>query len=38
VVRFCHYVMSETQTGQLCWYALSVAYGLLILVTLGVLL
>jgi len=38
VVRFCHDVMSETQTGQLRWYALSVAYGLLILVTLGVLL
>jgi len=38
VVRFCHDIMSETQTGQLRWYAISVAYGLLLLVTIGVLL
>jgi len=38
VVRFCHDVMSETQTGQLRWYAISVAYGVLILVVIGVLL
>jgi NADH-quinone oxidoreductase subunit L len=38
VVRFCHDIMSETQTGQLRWYAISVAYGLLVLVTIGVLL
>jgi len=37
-VRFCHEVMSETQTGQLRWYAISIAYGLLLLVVLGVLL
>jgi len=38
VVRFCHDIMSETQTGQLRWYAISVAYGLLVIVTIGVLL
>jgi NADH-quinone oxidoreductase subunit L len=37
-VRFCHDIMSETQTGQLRWYAISVAYGLLVIVTIGVLL
>ena len=37
-VRFCHDIMSETQTGQLRWYVISIAYGVLLLVTLGVLL
>jgi len=38
LVRFCHNVMSETQTGQLRWYATTVAFGLLILITIGVVL
>jgi len=38
VVSFCHDVMSETQTGQLRFYAFTVTVGLLIVVTLGVLL
>jgi len=36
VVRFFHDIMSETQTGQLNWYASSVALGIVILVTIGV--
>ena len=38
LASFCHNIMSETQTGQLRWYAFSVAFGLVFLVTLGVLL
>ena len=34
--RGCHALLSETQTGQLRWYAISLVCGLLLLVTIGV--
>ena len=37
IVRFFHELVSETQTGQLRWYAISLGYGLLLIVSIGVL-
>ncbi|MEX2365669.1 MAG: NADH-quinone oxidoreductase subunit L, partial [Pseudohongiellaceae bacterium] len=37
LVQVCHGLMSETQTGQIRWYAISVTCGLLLLVSIGVL-
>jgi len=38
ISRAAHIVLARTQTGQLRWYALSIAGGVVILVTLGVVL
>ncbi len=36
LTRYCHTVVSETQTGQLRWYAISMACGVLLVVSIGV--
>ena len=38
LTRIAHKMVAQTQTGQLRWYALSIAAGLIVIVSLGVLL
>jgi len=38
LTRIAHKMVAQTQTGQLRWYALSIAAGLIAIVSLGVLL
>jgi len=36
LMRYCHSLVIQTQTGQLRWYALSMACGVLLIVSIGV--